>query len=170
MSENKKEVDVSSEGVNSKKEKGASKKKRRSISKFFFNPRAWGSYDEVSSATKTTFGLFKRLFSRFSREVRRETYDEAISRLGLTDKQIEARRKTFFYSALVYLLFAFGFFVYFAYLLFNLHLLSAFLTFLLVVLMLLTGYREHFWYMQMKKKKLGCNFKDWLEFAFKRRA
>ena len=146
--------------------------KRRPIRKFFksfVNVRKWVSYDEVSVNAKNTLSMFRRLVSRPSKdEVRVETYEEAIARLDLNPMQVLARKRNFLYSAMIYLAFALGFAVYFIYLLVNLNLVAAFLTTILIVLMSLAAYREHFWYMQMQKQKLGCTFRDWLGFVLRR--
>jgi len=145
--------------------------KRKPIKKFFksfVDVKKWSSYDEVSANTKNTWGLFRRLFSRATGEVRRETYEEAIVRLGLNEEQAIARKNNFLYSSLVYAAFALGFLIYFIYSLIHLRLLAAGLTIMLIVLMSLAAYREHFWYMQMQKKKLGCDFHEWLAFILRR--
>lgn len=157
--------------VNTPETKPVSTPKRKPVRKFFksfVDVKKWSSYDEVSANAKTTVGLFRRLFHLSAQETRQETYDEAIVRLGLTPEQIQERKKNFLYSALVYGAFALGFFLYFIYLLFQFRWYAACLTPILIALMVLAAYREHFWYMQMQKQKLGCNFHEWLEFVLRR--
>jgi len=153
-------------------EKKVVSQKRKPIRKFFksfVNVKAWVSYDEIKSNTKNTWSLFQRLIYRGPKEgVRQETYEEAVIRLGLTPEQLLSRKRNFLYSALLYEAFAVAFFIYFIYLLVNLKIIASCLTLILVVLMSVVAYREHFWYMQMQKKKLGCNFKDWVGFILKR--
>lgn len=144
--------------------------KSRPIKKFFksfVDVKKWSSYDEVSGNAKTTWSLFRRLLHR-NDNVRQETYEEAIDRLGLGQEQLAARKDNFLYSFMIYGFFSFIFFIYFVYLLFNTRLLAAFLVLILMSLMALAAYREHFWYMQMQKKKLGCTFQDWLDFILRR--
>ncbi len=145
--------------------------KRKPIKKFFktfVDVKKWSSFDEVSANTKNTWGLFKRLFSRGGGEKRQETYEEAIARLSLNPEEVVARKNNFLYSTMIYAFFALGFFSYLVYLLLNARFLAASLTIVLVALMLVAAYREHFWYMQMSKKKLGCSFKEWLDFVLRR--
>ncbi|MDR1057014.1 MAG: type IVB secretion system protein IcmV [Coxiellaceae bacterium] len=139
----------------------------RNFFKSFVDVKRWSSYDEVSTNAKTVWGLFRRLTKR-TQEIRQETYEEAVACLGLTPEQIILRKKNFLYAALIYWTFALGFLIYFIYLLIHLNLLASFLTFILVIVMSLTAYREHFWYMQMQKKKLGCRFHDWITFILKK--
>ncbi len=146
-------------------------KERGLVGKFFksfVDLKKWVSYDEISSNTKNTVGFFRRLFSSQHKEVRHESYEEAISRMGLNDEQIAKRKKIFLQSAMIYGGFALGFVIYFVYLMINLRLLAASLTLIIIALMVVTAYREHFWYMQMDKKKLGCDFHDWIAFILRR--
>lgn len=137
--------------------------------KSFVDIKKWVSYDELKSNTKNVWGLFRRLFFSKRREARRETYEEAIERLGLTSKQIVTRKNNFLYAAIIYGIFALGFLVYLFYLLINVRLVTAGLVLILTILMFITAYQEHFWYMQMHKKKLGCNFSEWLNFILRRK-
>ena len=146
-------------------------KKRRPIRAFFksfVNVRKWSSYDEVANNVKMTGGFLRRLFSRNFKVVNSETYEESVARLHLTAEQLQQRKKVFLYSALIYGVIAMLLFIYFIYLLINLRLLAAFLDLILLTLMTVSAYREHFWYMQMQEKKLGCSFNDWLAFVLRR--
>ena len=153
-------------------EKEITIKKRRPIRAFFksfVNVRKWSSYDEVSADAKMTFGLFRKFFSRnTARVIKQETYEESVARLHMTEEQLLQRKKVFLYSALIYGGLAFILFVYFVYLLLTKHFLATFLALILTGLMIVSAYREHFWYMQMQKRKLGCSFSDWLAFVLRR--
>lgn len=171
MSEPKKDKEAKLEVKSEVKEASTRKSKPvRSFFKSFVDVKRWSSYDEVSAHTKTTVGLFRRLFSRSIKEVRHETYEEAIARLGLTPEQVIAKKKSLLQQAIIYGIFTLAFFVYFFYLLINIKLVAAGMMLILVVLMALSTYQEHFWYMQMHKKKLGCNFAEWLDFVLWRKA
>ena len=66
-------------------------KKRGPVRKFFksfVDVKRWVSYDEVTGNIKTTFGLFRRLFQGNQGVVYKETYEEAVIRLGLNEQQI----------------------------------------------------------------------------------
>lgn len=144
------------------------KRGKMKVSKVFINPKGWLSYDEVKNNAKTVFGLFRRFFTPIKTEQRSETYEQALVRFGLNEQQAEAKKKKFLYSAIVYLIFGILFLAYFLYLLYHAKFLASFMAFILMVLMVLSFYREHFWYMQMKKKKLGCGFGDWVAFILGR--
>jgi hypothetical protein len=154
-----------------KKEESKETKKRGPVRKFFksfVDVKRWMAYDEVSGNVKTTFGLYRRLFTSSTKPVYHETYEESIARQNLTEAQLIARKKAFLYSALSYFVFALCLFLYFIQILLNKHLFVALFDLILVSVLFLLAYHEHFWYMQMQKKKLGCNFHDWINFILRR--
>ena len=141
--------------------------KKRGFFKSFVDVRSWVSYDEIKANTKSTYGLFKRFFTKKSAKIIcLENFDEAMLRLKLTEKQIHDRKKIFLYSALIYLFIGLILIAYAAYLVKKLYILPAMFTLMLAIFVLALTYREHLWYMQMCKKRLGCNFAEWLEFVF----
>lgn len=152
------------------KEETKTKKKGlvRSFFKSFVNVRKWSSYDELSSSVKNVIELFRRFFFHTSEPVYQETYEQSVARLGMNEMQLINRKRVFLYSALTYLVFALVFLVYFMYLLVRAHWFSAFFDLILTAVLSFMFYHEHFWYMQMQKKKLGCNFQDWIAFILRR--
>jgi len=146
-------------------------KKKGPVRKFFksfVDVKRWMAYDEVSGNVKTTFGLYHRLFSPRAKSVYHETYEESIARQNLTEAQLTARKKAFLYSALSYFVFALCLFLYFIQILLNKHLFAAIFDLVLVGILSMLAYHEHFWYMQMQKRKLGCSFHDWICFILRR--
>jgi uncharacterized membrane protein YphA (DoxX/SURF4 family) len=154
-----------------KKEKVVTKKKGK-VRKFFgsfVNVRAWVAYDELVANLGNTCGFFKRFFSRYQKEIRKESYEEAVARMALTEEQLQHRKNTFLKSAITYLIFVLILCGYAIYLSIKSKFLALFLVLFLLVPTILITYREHFWYMQMERKKLGCTFCEWLEFIFRRK-
>lgn len=142
----------------------------RSFFRSFVDVKKWSSYDYVSSNVKMTIDLFCRFFSRDTKPMYHESYEESVTRLGMTEEQLANRKKVFLCSTLIYSVFAAAFFTYFVYLVAHGYLYAASFVFMLSMTLLLVAYREHFWYMQMQKRKLGCNFGDWVRFIFRREA
>ena len=96
-----------------------------------------------------------------------KNFAEAMQRLNLTEEQVTEQMKIRLHMALIYIGIALAIFIYAIYLLINGHFFAGILAITLGVLMSVYAYREHFWYMQMKQHKLGCTFKEWVEFTFK---
>ena len=127
--------------------------------------RSWIGYDELSSNVKNVFSIFVKFFSSKATEARHETYEEAVTRMSLTPEQLAKREKTFLYSAILYFAFAGLLTVYLKYLLVNSKWWQFVFSSLLFLLVGLLGYQESFWYMQMKKRKLGCTFREWVSYV-----
>jgi intracellular multiplication protein IcmV len=100
-------------------------------------------------------------------EVRRETFEEALQRLNLTEDQLKERMRTCLIMSCLYSFAALCFFIYSIYMIIHLH-LGMILGILITILMAVFAYRESFWYFQMKTRKLGNTFQDWVSFMLKR--
>jgi intracellular multiplication protein IcmV len=100
---------------------------------------------------------------------RQETFEEAVARLGLDEKSIQKRIQQCLLSAWIYLACSVALFIYGICLLIFTHFTGAFIAWLLAVLAGVFAYREAFWYCQMKKRKLGCSFNEFLNFISRRK-
>jgi len=92
----------------------------------------------------------------------KETFDEAIYRLGLNEEDLEERYSSFIQQCLMFLFFAIVIFSYAGYLIFKGHPLSGIVTFLMSVMLMVLGLRSHFWAFQISQRKLGCTWSEWL--------
>lgn len=101
-------------------------------------------------------------------EVVKETYEQAVKRLNLSQEDIEKRKGNFFKTAILYLVIAAILFVYALNLLFSGMFLATLIALVLIVMAVALAYREHFWYTQMKQQRLGLSFKEWFGYTFKR--
>lgn len=100
--------------------------------------------------------------------IHQETFDEAVVRLQLTEEDIKQRMRTCFTLSIVYSIIAILLLVYTIYLVLQLS-LGMILGLLVTVLMSVLAYREHFWYFQMKTRRLGNSFQDWISFLVRGR-
>ena len=133
------------------------------------NVKKWSSYDDIVDNAKFVAKSFKDLYKpKKEVGIKDASFDELVKRLQLSEEDIKQRSKYFLYYFLVYFFSAVCLFGYLSYLIMvNGRLLSILVTLILAVLMLVYALREHFWYMQLKKRKVGCTFKDWFAFIFK---
>lgn len=139
--------------------------------KSFVDVKTWVSYDELKTNTKSIYSLFVRFFSkRPDRTGYQETFEEAVVRLNLTEKQIYDSRRIFLYSALIYLFISLALIAYAVYLMTKILIVPAIFTLILTAFIIALTYREHFWYVQMSKRKLGCTFQEWLDFVLGKRS
>ena len=146
------------------------KKQRRGFFRtvFNFNVREWLAVEQIKANSRTVVDAYKGVFGRRP-DNRHETFAGAAQRLGLTSEKLQKQKRNFFYFSVIYLIFSIGLVLYSFYLLLDKgFLLAFFVSFIMGILMLVYSFKEHFWYMQISKQKLGCTFKEWLSFVFKR--
>lgn len=147
---------------------------KKGIIKGFFgsilNVRKLSSYDEVKSVATSITRSVKDLYNTDRSDVVRvESFSSAMQRLQLTEGDIKKRTNYFLYYFLVYFLMAIALLTYAVYLMIiGGAILAVMASLVLTVLMLVYSFREHFWYMQMKKRKIGCTVKEWIAFILGR--
>jgi len=132
--------------------------------KTFFNPRAWLGYDTLKESTQGFFTIMRGVFGRRTFEPgEKETFSEATARLNLTENDLKDLQLTYFSYALLFLLIALGVLGYSIWLIIHLYLSAFILSFALIALLLSQAFRFHFWYFQIKHRKLGCTLNEWLK-------
>lgn len=95
-----------------------------------------------------------------------ETFEEAMQRLNLTESDIQKQAKFFLYYSIFYATFALAFVIYAIYLFFLIKIIASVTTLVLGIFLATYALKENFMYMQIKKRKLNCKFKDWFSFTF----
>lgn len=91
-----------------------------------------------------------------------ETFEQAIKRLGITEQGIEERKKMYAIQVLIYLLTGIAAFIYAVFLVRAGEFMGMLMAFLAGGLGFAYAFRSHFWLFQLKQRRLGCTFKEWL--------
>ena len=136
--------------------------KSRHFIKTFLNVPRWVGVSELVNVGKSIKSLGKSLFVVKQPE-RIETFEQAIERLHLTEADIKNRCKWSRITAFIYFLAALVFLGYGVHILLLGHYMSFVTTMVLTVLLLTFSFREHFWYTQMKHRRLGFTVKEWFK-------
>jgi intracellular multiplication protein IcmV len=124
------------------------------------NIRAWGDADRIKSGAGFIGVSLKRIFSPDpNRPV--ETFEAAQKRLKLTDKDLLARQHSFLRFSVAFLVLAIGLFLYAIYHFIFGTVHAGILTSALTMVAAAMAVRYHFWYFQIKCRKLGCTFNEW---------
>lgn len=126
----------------------------------FTNIRGWSDYDRVKSNTKNLSDSIRDTFSPKKARYP-ETFEQACERFHLTEKDITQRRRQYMLLTIVQLLLGVGIFVYAIDLLMSKSLPGGIASVALGFVMLTMAMRNHFWYFQIKKRKLGCTLKEY---------
>lgn len=127
-----------------------------------FNVKSWLDWQRIQAFTLYLLQGARRLF------VLEETTDtasfEAVKkRLKLTDSELLARQKGLFRLAIIMVSLAFALFLYALYLFYSASFKAGALCLVVTSIALALAFRYHFWYFQMKEKKLGCTFHEWFK-------
>lgn len=129
--------------------------------KTFFNPQAWIGYDFLKDQNLDMFGIVKRLFYT-AKPQREENFNQAMERLGLNENDLkEVQKDNYFYAWMFLLLAGSSLFLSFYMLVQHGSLSGLILGLAVMILFLAQAFRYHFWYFQIKHRKLGCTFEEW---------
>ncbi len=129
--------------------------------KTFFNPRAWLGYDSLKEQTRTIKTILKTATTVQKPETA-ESFDEAMQRLDMTENDVRVTSRIYLCYTFIFLVLAVLDFIYGCYLLFH-HgtFLGMVLALAVCALLLAQAFRYHFWYFQIKSRRLGCTIQEW---------
>lgn len=131
--------------------------------KSIFNVREWMDYDRLKSFSKFLSQGAKTMFVPQSSEKKEKTISFAAmaKQMNLTDDMLKARSQALYRLSLLMCFLATCIAIYCAYHIFLGNIAAAILSFIVMLIALSLACRYHFWYFQIKKRKLGCTFKEW---------
>lgn len=137
------------------------------------NVKAWVGADNIKRSTMTLRDIFTTFFfaGRAKKGAGTQTlsFDEAMKQYGLSEEDIKKQMKYSLLMLRLYIIFFVLMVVYAFYLLLVQNQLKAALfDFILVLVLASFMFKESFNYFQMKQRRLGCTFKEWLSFLLKR--
>lgn len=135
------------------------------VVKPFVDVPTWVGYKQIAEQAKTIGKSVKSLFVPVKSE-RTETFEESMARLKLTEEDLKARQKEF--KRLIILLSIIGFAVlgYTFYLFMTGSFAGGIASFALTILIFSYSFRYHFWLFQIRRRKLGCTLREWLDSSF----
>jgi intracellular multiplication protein IcmV len=124
------------------------------------NVRSWADWDRVKSFTLYLGNGFIGLFVP-RKNVESESFDEAVNKLGIDDVNLIKKQNALFRLSMIMLVAAGGIFVYAGYQLFYGSFKAVIVSLIVTMIALVLAFRYHFWYFQIKHRKLGCTFDEW---------
>jgi len=140
----------------------------RTILRVGFKPavdvKSWMGYEYLKNNTRSLFFWTKELlfFKKGKRRRRKETFEQAVTRMHVTEDDLANKTKILIRHIYIYVSMAFFCFIYAFYLIFKTNICAGLLTIMLATYLVVKAYAAHFWYFEIKNRKLGCSFKDWL--------
>ncbi len=133
--------------------------------KTFFNPSGWLGYDMLKTQFTTSWAVLKNLYTvpGTTPVTQAETFEQAAERFKLSDEQLSKTAFNFLIYSSIFVVCAV------ITVIFSIYLLVHHATFAGFVLGLATtavfgayAFRFSFWRFQIKHRKLGCTFQEWL--------
>lgn len=129
------------------------------------NPRAWSGYDYIKDSTSSALQGARRLFFPSPMESGYSyTFDEAVELYNVTPEKLRKKCLGFLRLTVLAIFLSILMFIYAITELIFGHFLSFFPSFVVSLLCLAIAFKYHFWYFQIKTKKLGCSVHEWLEY------
>ncbi len=121
----------------------------------------WVNWKYLKESSLGLKGQIDHLFV-VKKNTRQETFEEALHRLQLSEHDLTQRKKEFLFLSLFFIVSALGLFIYTLHWAF-LHFISAtVISFCICAFCLAQAFRFHFWYFQVKERRLGCTVSEWL--------
>ncbi|MCP0914583.1 MULTISPECIES: type IVB secretion system protein IcmV [Legionella] len=131
-----------------------------SVIKRIFNIRRWADWERIKGFTQYLAAGFRKLFIP-QRGRRSESFEAAKARLRLTESELLARQNGLFRLSVLMFAIAIFLFLYAVYQLIFFNVLAFLLSFIVMLIAAVLAFRYHFWYFQIKKRKLGCTLNEW---------
>lgn len=126
-----------------------------------FNIRAWSDYDRTKANTVYVGRSIKNLFI-LRPPGQEESFEQAQKRLGLSEQDLLEKQKALLRLSIIMCVGALALCVYALYNFYTLNLKSGFISLVVMSIALVLAFRYHFWFFQIKQRKLGCSIQEWI--------
>lgn len=140
--------------------------KKRRIRNFFartYNFKQWLGYGHVKNGATLVSSMASSLLHDIKpTKSIDESFEQAVNRLGLTEKDLISRQQGYFRNFWLMLLLALLLAIYCVYNFYIFNFYAGFISMFMMLAAFSTSIFMHFWYFQIKKRKLGCTIKEWL--------
>lgn len=129
--------------------------------KTFFNPTDWIGYNELKTQNLTIWDTVRGLFYP-PKPRREESFENAVTRLHLKEEDIKEAEQDYFYFAVGFLILSIlSVLISIAVGILYQTIAGFILGLAMGLLFLGQAFRNHFFYFQIKNRKLGCTLEDW---------
>lgn len=125
-----------------------------------FDVRRWSDYDRVKTYTTYLMDGVKKLFVP-QKAVSDVSFEEAMALMKISEADLKKQQGALYRLSVFMCVLAAGFFLYAVYHLFYGTFRAVAISLIVMCMALTLGFRYHFWYFQIKQRKLGCTFGEW---------
>lgn len=130
--------------------------------------RKASDYDRMAQSSEFIKTALKRLFVP-QHAKRKESFTEAMQRLNITETQVQNKQRAFKRLAMIMLSVALLILGYSFFRIIQGHWHAVIFSLVLMMIVLVLAFRYHFWFFQLKQRKLGCTLEEWFRFTILRR-
>ena len=133
----------------------------RSTLKAFIDIPSWMGLNQLKRQTNFLLELIKPIFKpRITTHT--DTFEAALQRFNIKEEELENIKKRYIYYTLFYSAVGLLCIIYTGYLFFYKHLFAGIVMILISMMVFLKAFSTHFWYFEIKNRKLGCTLREWL--------
>src|SRR3990167_11146420 len=130
-----------------------------------FDLRKWSDLERMKGFTLYLENGIKNLFIP-RRQAAKQSFDEALQQYNVNEKDLLKKQNGLLRLSLLMCLVALGFLLYSIYLALFGSWHATVLSAVIMMLALTLAFRYHFWFFQIKQRKLGCTFQEWFQRGF----
>ncbi len=140
----------------------AKKKRVRRLFGYLFNFKSWLSINHVKSGASFITTTFQHIADSITTpEQKSEQFEQAVQDQGLTEADIEQAKKNYLRNAIILLAVGLLFSLNSVYLIYQKLLLQSLVSFAVTIMIFVFSLKSHFWFFQIKNRKLGCSLREW---------
>ena len=125
-----------------------------------FNVRYWFDWERVKAFSLYLTQGFRQLFIP-SKNAKGQSFKEATRAMHLNEEALLTKQKALWRLSVFMLVLAILIFIYTIYQLLYGSYHAMFVSLVVTLIALTLAFRYHFWYFQIKQKKLGCSIGEW---------
>lgn len=127
-----------------------------------FRVRSWVDYDRIKAFFVYMLRGTRHLVEPPAK-AKRESFDTAVEQMGLSEAGLKRKQKALLLWSRLMCLVAILVVAWAVYHGINGHIRASLISLVVVGVALVLAFRYHFWYFQIKSRKLGCTLREWFE-------
>lgn len=128
-----------------------------------FNVRQWSDYDRLRTFTVYLGNGIKKMVipQKETIEDTKNTFSNAASTLNLSEDELNLRARGLYRLSVLMCVMAVGIFGYAIYHMVYGNAKAVIVSMVVSLIALSLAFRYHYWYFQIKERKLGCTIREW---------
>lgn len=134
------------------------------VLKRFVNFPKWMGATHLAGYAKAYSAMLGELITP-KQAKHQETFEAALYRLRITEADLEERRQQLVWLFWLFSLITLGILGYSAYLWSQLYVRGGLVSLVVAIFAATLAFKQHFWLYQIKQRRLGCSWQEWLNYG-----